>query len=75
MIILLCILLFLWGNEQCVKADEHSRTEAERERRHRELMEQREKMLRTQQKKRKVTRNIIRDERGRIIAQEIIEEA
>lgn len=74
MIILFCILLFLWGSDQCCKADEYERTEFNKERRHREIMEQREKMLRTQQKKKRITRNYARDERGRFIAQEIIEE-
>lgn len=40
MIILLCILLFLWGCDQCCKADEFEYHEYEAERRHRERMEE-----------------------------------
>ena len=74
MIVLFCIFLFLWGCSQTCSAHEYEHTEFERERRHRELMEQKERLARTKQKKKKITRNIARDEKGRFVAREIIEE-
>lgn len=77
--ILIGLLLWILGEHECCKAEEVKYHEFECERRHRELMEMQERqhkeLLRTQQKKSKITRNIAKDEYGRVIAQEIIEEA
>lgn len=73
MIIVLCIILFLWGCTQCWSADEYKKSEYGKERRHREMLEQRKRLAEEQRKKR-VTRTYARDEHGRFVAQEIIEE-
>ena len=76
--LLIGLLLWLFGEEQCCKAEEVKYHEFECERRHKELMAQRERqhkeLLRTQKRRSKITRNIAKDEYGRVLAQEIIEE-
>lgn len=75
MIIVLCIFLFLWGCSQCCTADEYERSEYGKERRHREMLEQRERLAEEKsRRKKRVTRTYARDERGRFVAQEVIEE-
>lgn len=75
MIIVLCIVLFLWGCSQCWSADEYERSEYGKERRHREMLEQRERLAEEKsRRKKRVTRTYARDERGRFVAQEVIEE-
>ena len=74
MILLLCLIFILWAVwSACCDADEEGyRKEAERasERRHRELMEAQKKRKRNVRR----TRTVARDERGRTVAQEIMEE-
>lgn len=76
MIIVLCIILFLWGCTQCWSADEYEKSEYGKERRHREMLEQRERLAEEHrlQRRRRITRTCARDEHGRFVAQEIIEE-
>lgn len=65
MIILLCIILWIIGDILIASGSDWERSERNKERRHRELME-------AQRKHKKVTRRrIIRDENGRCIAEEI----
>lgn len=81
MLTLIGIFLFLWGCVECAAADDYDRSEARKERRHRELLaEQRRhnELIEQKQKKHKKikrTRRILRDENGKFIAaEEIIEE-
>lgn len=75
MVIVLCIVLFLWGCSQCCTADEYERSEYGKERRHREMLEQRERLAEEKlRRKKRITRTCARDERGRFVAQEVIEE-
>ena len=67
--ITLLIFLTIWAI-----CDDMEQAEKKRTKQHKELMKQNERLLQSKQKKRKIVRNIIRDEQGRTIAQEIIEE-
>ena len=65
MIILLCLIIYIIGCCLEASAEDWERSERNKERRHRELME-------AQKKRKTVTRRrILRDEKGRFIAEEI----
>lgn len=75
MILIICIILFIWACD--VSAQEHDnevrrkRDYETAERRHREKLEALHKRPET---RRKVTRTVAKDEHGRCVAQEIVEE-
>lgn len=84
MLILIAILLWLFGEDQSCKADyeDYMKSQIKKENQAlQELLDREharamiEKQLREREAyRRKITRNVARDERGRVVAQEVIEE-
>ena len=74
MVILICILVFLFSMNNYVEACDWEESERAKERRHRELMELEECKLKQREARRRRVRTMARDEHGRFIAQEVIEE-
>jgi hypothetical protein len=75
MILLICFLFILWAIwSACSDADyeaERRDSEETAERRHRELIEAQKRRRRGSSRR---TRTVARDEYGRVVAQEIVEE-
>lgn len=78
MLLLLCFILFIWGIAGLCSDYDH---EAERrndyrtsERRHRETLKALNRSYHGRKRTTRVTRTVARDERGRIVAQEVTED-
>lgn len=66
MLVMLCIILFVIGSALTASGKDWEQSERNKERRHKELME-------AQRKRKTITRRrVLRDERGRFIAEEVI---
>ena len=74
MLELFCIFLFLWGCSQCCSVDRYKRSDYGKERRHREMLEQRKSHAKENPRKNKrVNRTYARDEQGRFVAKKKVE--
>ncbi|MBB5218687.1 hypothetical protein HNP77_001056 [Treponema rectale] len=77
MFTLIIVILLLYGLNSWCCEEEFEYREREAERRHRErmrLLKKRMKKNQAAKKRRKTTRYIIRDEYGRILGKEVVEE-
>lgn len=74
MFTLIIVILFLYGLNSWCCEEEFEIHEREAERRHHEHMEQLKKQKQERNRKKRTTRYIARDEYGRMLGKEVVEE-